>query len=496
MKGLSHLLLVTVALAVCGAVAPTVALAQGGRVLRLDEDVERRIESAVAYVSVVYQKRDSTEAYAESGSAFFVNETLLVTNHHVIANALDARAAKVEVRVFSGTNQAQLLPVDIVKADSNLDLALLRIKEPVKGVQPLQVAAELPGKQTEVYAFGFPLGTMLDKSANGPNVSLRRGYVSRLLDDGRFIEADVNIDKGVSGGPMVDSEGDVRGVIRSIAGSNYNQTYAGIAIASPLLLEFCKANGCRLLLKGGQVLEPGTELPPPLTIADDKPQRPRSELGEDVLRAFFGAGSELRLNTLVPRFLVERKSGYDADILRTSQTNIAGLVSHLTKLDAPTELVDECKALAELLGKQQVRPEQLVERADRLEKSCDEWVREASEEQRLNYDLGAWLTELSVGLISADQDLRTCTRFLEAAHKNGVSPEVTQLLERLSEGLKGEKGGSTDERRKALQKDADRLMAIGYLASASGGLNPTTKPGTDTPAPATGERNRINLQIP
>ena len=470
--------------------------AQGGRVLRLDEAVEQRIESAVAYVSVLYQKRESSEAYAESGSAFFVNDTLLVTNHHVIASALEARAARVEIRVFSGTRQAQLLPVEIVKADSTLDLALLRIKQPVGGVEPLPIAPDLPGKQTEVYAFGFPLGTMLDKSANGPNVSLRRGYVSRLLDDGRYVEADVNIDKGVSGGPLVDAEGAVRGVIRSIAGSHYNQTYAGIAIASPLLLEFCKANGCRVVLKGGQVLEPGTELPPALVLPEEKPQRPRTELGEDVLRAYFGAGSELRLNTLVPRFLVERKSGYDADILRTSQTNIAALIAHLTKLDAPPALVAECRALAELLGKQQVRPEQLVERADQLEKRCDEWVREAGEERRLNYDLGAWLTELSVGLISADQDLRTCARFQEAAQKYGASPEVSALLERLAAGLRGEKGGSSDERRKALQKDADRLMAIGYLASASGGLNPPVKPGTEGPPPAAGSRNRINLEIP
>jgi hypothetical protein len=473
------------------------AAAQVDRVLRLDEAVERRIENAVAYVSVVYQKQDSTDAYVESGSAFFLTDTILVTNHHVVANALMARTAKVEVRVFSGTEQSRVLPVEILKADAESDLALLRTREPIPGVEPLQVARDLPGRQTEVYAFGFPLGTLLDKSANGPNVSLRRGYVSRLLDDGRYIEADVNTDKGGSGGPLVDAGGLVRGVVRSIAGSEYNRTYAGIAIASPTLIEFCKANGCPVTLKGGQVLQPGAPLPAPMALGSEPSPRPRPQLGDDALRAFFAAGAELRLNTLVPRLLVQEKAAYSDDVLQTSRGNLANLVTNLTKVGAPAQLRTEAQALSELLNKGQADPAPLADRADGLEKACDQWVRASSEEQRLNYDLGAWAAELSVGLISADGDVRTAEGFLTTARAHNGSAEVVQLLDGVCAGLRELAQQDSDSTRQAVRKGADRLLAIGYLAVAGDGLSPDAKPPPGTsPETTPSDRNRIDLRIP
>jgi hypothetical protein len=403
----------------------------------------------------------------------------------------------VAVRVLSGTEQSRVLPVEILKADAEADLALLRIREPVPGVEPLQVALDLPGKQTEVYAFGFPLGTLLDESANGPNVSLRRGYVSRLLDDGKYIEADVNIDKGGSGGPMVDADGLVRGVVRSIAGSEYNRTYAGIAIASPTLVEFCKASGCPVTLKGGQVVQPGAPLPTPVPLGAEPSPRPRPQLGDDALRAFFAAGAELRLNTLVPRFLVQEKAAYSDDALQSSRSNLANLVANLVKVGAPAQLRTEAQALSELLNKGQTDPAPLADRADGLEKACDQWVSAISDEQRLNYDLGAWATELSVGLISADQDVRTAERFLTAARAHNGAAEVVQLLDGVCTGLRELAQQDSDTSRQTVRKGADRLLAIGYLAVAGGGLSPDAKPQPGTaPETTPGGRNKINLRIP
>jgi hypothetical protein len=451
----------------------------------------------VAYVSVVFQKPESTEVFAESGTAFFVNDTILVTNQHVIASALTARMARIEVRLASGTPQARVLPVDVLKHDATVDLALLRVREPVPGLQPLRIAPEAPGRQTQVYAFGFPLGTMLDKSADGPNVSLRRGYVSRLLDDGKLIEADVNIDKGVSGGPLVDSEGVLRGVVRSLAGSDYNRMYAGIAISSPVLIGFCRDSGCPVTLRGGQIVAANMPLPPPLDLALQARPRPRPELGEDALRAYFSLGACLRLSTLGPRLLVQQQAGYSDDVLRTSRTNLGNVTTGLAKVSAPASLRHEAEELVALLQPgSSAQPDQLLARADELEKTCDLWLGEAGAEERLNYDLGAWLTELSVGLIVPEQDLPAADRFAQEALDCGASEEVQKQLQGVQEGLRSLQQADSEEVRRSLRRDADRLIAVGFLATAGGGLSPGAKPEEAAPPTEPGQRNRIELNIP
>ncbi|NPV48555.1 MAG: trypsin-like peptidase domain-containing protein [Armatimonadetes bacterium] len=465
--------------------------------MRLDTGVEQHVAAAVAYVSVVYQKPESAEAVAESGTAFFVNDTVLVTNHHVIANALQARLARIEVQLLSGTPQTVRAPVEVLQYDENLDLALLRIEEAVPGTSALEVSPNTPGRQTEVYAFGFPLGTMLDQSTDGPNVSLRRGYVSRLLNDGTLIEADVNIDKGVSGGPLVDSAGVVVGVIRSLAGSDYNRMYAGIAIASPLLIRFCQANGCDIKLRGGETLAANTPLPTPIALASEPPPRPRPELGDDVLRAFFSLGACLRLNSLVPRFLVQHNAAYSEDMLLASRSNMANLAANLAKVAAPDALQHAAEELAETLQAPSLsRPEELAQRADELEQACDRWVRGVGTAEQTNYDLGAWLTELSVGLISPPQDLPTVAGFLQAAQELNAAPELQEVLRALQENLRTLQEGDSEEIRRSVQRDADRLLAVGYLAPAGGGLTPAAKPEMAGPEGETGERNRIRLRIP
>lgn len=473
------------------------ALGQQEAVFRLAPGVEEHVAAAVGYVSVVYQKPESAEAIAESGTAFFVNDRVLVTNYHVIASALEARRARIEVQLLSGTPQTVRVPVEVLQYDDVVDLALLRISEAVPGTSALQVAPDTPGRQTEVYAFGFPLGTMLDRSTDGPNVSLRRGYVSRLLDDGSLIEADVNIDKGVSGGPLVDSAGVVVGVIRSLAGSDYNRMYAGIAIASPLLIRFCQSNGCDITLRGGQRLAANTPLPAPIALPSEPPPRPRPELGDDILRAFFSLGAALRLNSLVPRFLVQQNAAYSEDILQTSRSNMANLAADLAKVAAPEALRRAADALAATFQDPDLaQPEALAQQADELEQACDRWVRDVGAAERTNYDLGAWLTELSVGLISPPQDLPTVAQFLQAAQELNAAPEVQEVLRALQDGLRTLQETDSEATRRNVQRDADRLLAIGYLVPAGGGLAPTPKPEMAAPQGATGEHNQIRLRIP
>jgi len=450
------------------------------RALQLDADLESGLEQAVAYVSVEYKKSGSSRISVESGTGFFVTGTQLITNHHVIAEALGNSSAAVTVRLFSGTRDARLLPAEIIKTNRSADLALLAVKGEFPPIKPVRIHSDLPGKQTAVYAFGFPLGTMLDRSLNGPNVSLRRGYVARMINDGKNIECDLNIDKGISGGPLVDGQGVVRGVVRAMAGSDFNKGFAAIAVASPVLLSFLQESGVAATLPDGKTLEPRQQTDPNPT---EPGARPRVVLGEDTLRAFFAIGAALRLSSLVPGILVLEKAEYTPDLRQTSKGNADLALANLRRVEAPAELVQRARELSLLLTDARTQPVVAREKSAVLEEACDEWTRELPDDERLNYDLAAWLTELSLGVIDAEnhKDSRYCAYFLERARQARATPEILEGLTRLQTNLQAYEKSRGDDVRRTIGKDADRLIGIGVLATVASRLNPIQKPAPQSP---------------
>ncbi|MCE5240326.1 serine protease [bacterium] len=478
-----------------GAVAATAQPA--GRALQLADERERSLEQAVVYITVEYSKPNSTRRSVESGTGFFVTPTHLVTNQHVISAALGNASAAITVRILSGTRESRQLPAEIVATDRAADLALLTVKGDLPPLEPVRISPDLMGKQTEVFAFGFPLGTMLDQSVNGPNVCLRRGYVSRLINDGKNIEADLNIDKGISGGPLVDSEGVVRGVVRAMAGSDFNKGFAAIAVSSPVLLDFCSTHGLTVTLPDGKTLEPKQQTAVASLAPTTEPApRPLATLDEDAPRAFFAIGSALRLNSLVPGILVLEKAEYTPDLRQTSKTNADQALANLQRVRAPAELLQRARELSRLLAETQTLPATAREKSAVLEEACDEWTREVAERERLNYDLGSWLTELSLGVLDPDnhKDSRYCAYFLDAARRAQATPEIIQTLTRIQTNLTAYEQSRGDEVRRAIGKDADRLLGIGVLATEASGMDPLQKavpPPSTAPAP----RNPIRYPL-
>jgi len=460
---------------------------EGVRVLRLDPTIEQELERAVVYISVEYTKPNSLSRNEESGTGFFVTPSHIVTGQHVIASALKYKEANLKIRLFSGTPQSRLVSARIVNADARLDLALLALEENVSSLTPLRIHPQLPNKQAEIFALGFPLGAMLDRSLYGPNVCIRRGYVSRLINDGRHIEADLNIDKGISGGPLVDEQGYVRGVISAMAGSFYNRNYAAIAVSSLALLEFCRHSGIPVLLPDGQILEPhGSPLSSSLPSGEPS-SRPRVSLNEDALRAYFALGSSLRLSAIVPAVLYLEKASYTPDLRQSSRNNADLVLANLQRLQAPVSLIRQAEELARLFNEAAIQPAIVKEKASALEKACDEWMLAVSDEEKLNYDLGAWLTELSLGLLDSEnkRDSQYCAFFVEQAQAREATPEIIQLLLRLQTNLQLYEQKPNDALRRAIAKDADRLIGIGYLATKSSGRNPIQKPLLPFPADKT-----------
>ncbi len=140
---------------------------------------------------------------AFSGTGFCVHpDGYILTNHHVIEGAN-------EILARSPRHRCRLEPVF---ADPTNDLALLRADPPPPGIARFRDGPQARLGET-VIVIGYPLGGLL---GSGPQVTT--GNVSSLIgpgDDTRSLQFTAPTQAGNSGGPLLDGDGAVVGVVSS-----------------------------------------------------------------------------------------------------------------------------------------------------------------------------------------------------------------------------------------------------------------------------------------
>ena len=159
---------------------------------------------------------------------------LIVTNAHVVS-----RASRIQVLVpdqaegaaadpASPVARGTRLDAQLVGIDTETDLALLRI--PAHGLTPLVLGDSSRLRQGQlVLAFGSPLG--LGNTVTMGVVSA----VSRQLDADdvpSYVQTDAPINPGSSGGPLVDSSGQVVGINTMILSQSGGSEGVGLAVPS------------------------------------------------------------------------------------------------------------------------------------------------------------------------------------------------------------------------------------------------------------------------
>lgn len=178
----------------------------------LYENVYQDVADAVASISVYTSSGQPTQ-----GSGFMIDERHLVTNQHVVADGTD-----LYVR-FADTDwgDASVLGTDVYS-----DLAVLTVEDG-EDPSPLSFASERPSVGNRVVAIGNPFGLSGSVSAgivSGTNRNLR-GANNFSIAAG--IQTDAAVNPGNSGGPLVDLDGNVLGVINSGGGDNVGFAISG-----------------------------------------------------------------------------------------------------------------------------------------------------------------------------------------------------------------------------------------------------------------------------
>ncbi|MFO8235372.1 MAG: Do family serine endopeptidase [Bacteroidales bacterium] len=171
-----------------------------------------------------YQQPERREAEGYGSGVIISPDGYIVTNNHVIEKSDEIEVALNDERTFEA---------EIVGTDEATDLALLKIDE--KELPYLQFGSSKDLKLGEwVLAVGNPFNlrstvTAGIVSAKGRAMGFSRGE-SRLSIES-FIQTDAAVNKGNSGGALVNMEGELIGINSAIASPT--GAYTGYAFAIP-----------------------------------------------------------------------------------------------------------------------------------------------------------------------------------------------------------------------------------------------------------------------
>src|SRR3990172_6032533 len=222
------------------------------------------------------QSAEERDVELGTGSGFvFTPYGHVLTNHHVVSgDSFTKRLGDREVRTRLSVERIEVL---------------LRSQDPDSPPLALPASVEVSDPGEDVRVYGFPFGRHVevareDRSDVVPAVSVSRGTVSAVrgdaAGDAAFLQTSATVNPGNSGGPMVDAEGFVLGVVRLKLKEG-----DGIGFAIPVnsVKDFLDANGYgnlvsaeRMRLRGEEPREgKGIVLRLPDSIEDRSPSRLR-----------------------------------------------------------------------------------------------------------------------------------------------------------------------------------------------------------------------------
>jgi serine protease DegQ len=172
-------------------------------------------------------EEDFHEQFTAVGTGVVIDDQgTILTNLHVAGAAKNLR-----VTFMDGTES----PAILIGARPEHDLAIIRPTIIPDDLQPATLASAAglnPGD--EVVAVGFPFG--IGPSASAGVVS---GLGRVLAEDGEamlenLIQFDAAANPGNSGGPLVNGDGEVVGIVTAILNPSGLRTFAGIGFAVPI----------------------------------------------------------------------------------------------------------------------------------------------------------------------------------------------------------------------------------------------------------------------
>jgi serine protease Do len=161
--------------------------------------------------SIVLIGVTSRSGQGGQGSGFVFRDNYIVTNAHVVSNA-----STVQVRFSKG----QWRSASVVGTDPSSDLAVIEAQDPPQYAEPLPLVEDPPVIGMKVAAIGSPYsleGSITSGIISAVNRSIPAPNGRKIPD---AIQTDAPVNPGNSGGPLLNLQGEVVGVVSSGGGEN------------------------------------------------------------------------------------------------------------------------------------------------------------------------------------------------------------------------------------------------------------------------------------
>ncbi len=270
------------------------------------------------------------------GSGFIISaDGYIVTNNHVVETA-----DQVQVELFSGEE----IDARVVGRDPRTDIALLKVDR--EGVLPFVSFGDSGTARVGdwVLAIGNPLGQGFSVSAG--IVSARNRTLQGSYDD--FIQTDAAINRGNSGGPLFNLDGEVIGVntaILSPTGGSIGIGFAmSSAVASRVVDQLREFGETRRGWLGVRIQDVDADMADALgleaaegALVIDMPEGPAAKAGieaGDVIVEF--DGQEIHDTRTLVRIVAETEVGHSVDLVVVREGGRESLTVEIGRLEEAT----------------------------------------------------------------------------------------------------------------------------------------------------------------
>ncbi len=171
-------------------------------------DAKEKVFPAVVFIKCLRESNESGKKISEevSGSGVLVSsDGEVVTNWHVVDKAVEVRCLLYDGRAYDAK---------ILGSDKDVDLALLKLQRSAEDNLPLPFAvfgdSEILKEGDFVMAMGAPWG--MSRSVSIGIISCTRRYLPNAGEYSLWLQTDASISPGNSGGPLVNTNGEIIGI--------------------------------------------------------------------------------------------------------------------------------------------------------------------------------------------------------------------------------------------------------------------------------------------
>ncbi len=185
-----------------------------------DEDTNIRVYKLASPAVVSIQSRTG------NGSGSIIDpKGLVLTNAHVVRGSTTVNVILSDKRQFRGT---------VIASTRNPDLAVIKLEGVTDNLPTIQIASS---GAIQVGQRAFAIGNPFGRFAG----TLTTGIISRIDSDRKLLQTDAALNPGNSGGPLLNSRGELVGVNTAIFTASSANSGIGLAIEVDTVKKFIAA---------------------------------------------------------------------------------------------------------------------------------------------------------------------------------------------------------------------------------------------------------------